>query len=204
MPYPAASPASPQALLSVCKITRFGYSVSSRIKLFCREKLIYASSITTSPSKLFRIISISCRLNAFPVGLLGEHIQMIFVCSSICFSIAARSSSKVFCKRSPANFHIMYMSTHFVHSIGRRMNDYIVFPGITKSPVKQIDAFITSVSQKYIFRRKAFDLRQLFFYFNLVRIGISVIAGVTGEPRLFSLASRKICAVPLNSSLAEA
>src|SRR5664279_3077878 len=82
---------------------------------------------------------------------------------------------EVFGERGSANFHIMNMGTHFVHSISWWMYYDVIFSGITKGPVKKINALVASISEEYIFRRKPLDFGQPFFYFNLVRIRIPVI-----------------------------
>src|ERR1700709_2255413 len=87
---PSRKPAKPQALDKVCITIKLGYSSKDDMKDFWREKLMYASSTTTKPSKLFRIIPTSFLSNELPVGLLGLHNQIIFVFSSINCSMWAK------------------------------------------------------------------------------------------------------------------
>ncbi len=49
MQYPAAMLPVPMLSKKVCITTRFGYSFSDEEKVLYREKLMYASSITTIP-----------------------------------------------------------------------------------------------------------------------------------------------------------
>ena len=91
---PSLNPANPHAFESVCITIRFSYSTSSGIKVFCMEKLMYASSISTTPGKLLSNYSTSILYRSLPVGLLGEQMKSNFVCSSTADKIPSTFSWK--------------------------------------------------------------------------------------------------------------
>ena len=91
--------ALPHALLKVFSTIRFGCSLSVSRQGFCAEKSEYASSTITMPRNLSITFCTSAASMLFPVGLLGEHIQMILVC----VSHAASSFSALIWKCSSSN-----------------------------------------------------------------------------------------------------
>ena len=72
-------------------------------------------------------------------------------------------------------FHIVYIGTDLIHSIGRINSYYIIFTRFTESTKDQVDGFITAVSEKNMFGRYFLNFRQQCFQFTLHRVRITVV-----------------------------
>src|SRR6185437_16154025 len=119
---------------------------------------MYASSITTSPLKLFRTISISCRSIELAVGLFGLQIEL-----------------EIVEKPGPSHLHVVDVRAYLVHPIRRRIDDHIVPARHAESAIKQIYTFIAPVPQEDVLRADALDLADGLLHLPLMRIGITVI-----------------------------
>ena len=111
---PSLMAAQPHALLMVLRTIMFGHSSRSSLNGLSLEKSLYASSITTMPPKLLSTFSICFLSRLLPVGLFGEHIQIIFVC----LSHAARSLSAFRLYPSPSStgrYSTLFMSAHTLY-----------------------------------------------------------------------------------------
>ena len=157
MPYPVAIRPAPRPYSAFAKSTRFGYSAVRRNKNSVPGKInicfIYHYQSIKIVQDRFHFMAVKCIARRIIGGTDPDDFGIVH--RSV-FRIADRSSSKILCQGGPAHFHIINMGAHFIHAIGGRMNDHIIFPGITKSTVKKIDTFITAISQKNIRGRKTF------------------------------------------------
>src|SRR3982751_2530172 len=67
------------------------------------------------------------------------------------------------------------MSIYFIHAIGWRTDNDIVFLRIAKRADEQINALIAAIAEQDIFCRNSFDHTKFSFQFPLQRIRITVV-----------------------------
>ena len=79
-----------------------------------------------------------------------------------------------------AILHIVDISTHLIHTVGRSDGYHIILARATEYTVNQVDGLIRAIAQEYLVFSYPLDLTYLFFQFHLQWVRVSIIRVVIG------------------------
>ncbi len=85
-----------------------------------------------------------------------------------------RIQTIILIQQNASTLYIIDLCTNRIHAIAWINSDYIIYSGFTQHPEKQIDAFITSIPEKDVFRVYTFETCYAFLQKDLLWIRIPV------------------------------
>ncbi len=109
---------------------RFKFSARKRRRI---RKIVMPRPVSPIPSNGESSVSISLRSRLLPVGLLGEQRKISLVCSSVAANSLSAENWKFSSNNHLAIFHIVYIGTDLIHTIGRVDSYYIIHTRFTES-----------------------------------------------------------------------